>query len=222
MNNNMKRWTITAMIMTVMFVAIVGTSSADQRSGITQPNYWGNKIGSFEYNGVTVDAFSNGNSIKGPLYDSHSYSAYGLQYQCTEYVNRFYAQALGKDLYSVYKGNANGYFSRASQFRLVAYKNGGTTPPQMGDIICSNGVSGVNVGHVAIVRQVIDNPTGVKSIRVIHQNWANVPSKDKYGAWIYNPDANYKELTMKKINGKYTVNSFGSGYPVTGWLHKQN
>jgi hypothetical protein len=39
MANNIKRWTITAMIMTVMFVAIVGTSSA------AAPPYWGNKIG---------------------------------------------------------------------------------------------------------------------------------------------------------------------------------
>ena len=40
MTHNMKRWTITAMIMTVMLVAIVGTCSA------AAPNYWGNKIGS--------------------------------------------------------------------------------------------------------------------------------------------------------------------------------
>lgn len=174
----------------------------------------GNKIGSFTYNGATVDAFSDGNA--GIYYDSHSYSAYGLQYQCTEYVNRFYAQALGKtNLYSVYKGNANGYYSRASQFGLVAYKNGGTTPPQMGDIICSNG-NGVNVGHVAIVRQVLPD-----SIRVIHQNWENIPWKVN-GVWTFNQNANYYPLKMTVSGGKYTVSSFGTGYPVTGWLHKQN
>ena len=48
MTHNMKRWVMTAMIMAVMLVALVGTSSA----AITQPNYWGNKIGSFTYNGA--------------------------------------------------------------------------------------------------------------------------------------------------------------------------
>jgi CHAP domain len=215
LNHKMKRWMIAAMVMAVMFVAIVGTSSATVAPAY-KPPYWGNQIGSFTYNGHEVGAYSNG-------YSSFVYrdrGTFGYQFQCVEYVNRFYVQALGhKNM--VGTGNANQYFATASSKGLIAYKNGGTTPPQMGDIICSNG-NGVNVGHVAIVRQVIDPPTGVKSIRVIHQNWANIPSKDKYGAWIYNPDANYKELIMTKINGKYTVNSFGSGYPVTGWLHKQN
>jgi surface antigen len=214
MTHNMKRWTITAMILTVMLVAIVGTSSADSRSGIIQPNYWDNKIGSFEYNGATVDAFSNGN--QGAEYDSHSYSAYGLQYQCTEYVNRFYAQALGKDLYSVYKGNAKGYYDKASQFGLVAYQNTvSTTPPQMGDIICSNYGT---YGHVAIVRQVLPD-----SIRVIHQNWQNSigPKENNY----YNQDCNYYQLTLKKDSkGRYTVGSFSKSgaYDVYGWLHKNN
>jgi len=199
MTHNMKRWTITAMIMTVMLVAIVGTSSA-----AAPPAGWGNKIGSFTYNEVEVGAYSNGDvNYLGP------YGTYGYQFQCVEYVNRFYVQALGhKNMKG--GGNANQYFSTASSKGLVAYKNGGTTPPQMGDIICSNGNGAKNnYGHVAIVRQVLPD-----SIRVIQQNWVNLP------ATFPNQNANYFPLTMKVSGGKYTVGAFSSAYPVVGWLHK--
>jgi len=200
----MKRWMIAAMIMTIMFVAVVGTSSA----AVYTPPYWGNQIGSFTYNEHEVGAYSNGNEKF--VYPDRG--TFGYQFQCVEYVNRFYFQALGhKNM--VGTGNANNYYSTASSRELVAYKNGGTTPPQMGDIICSNG-NGVNVGHVAIVRQVLPD-----SIRVIHQNWENIPLKVN-GVWTFNPKANYFPLKMTVSGGKYTVSQFGTGYPVTGWLHK--
>src|SRR5664280_75391 len=201
----MKRWMIAAMIMTIMFVAVVGTSSA----AVYTPPYWGNQIGSFTYNEHEVGAYSNGNEKF--VYPDRG--TFGYQFQCVEYVNRFYFQALGhKNM--VGTGNANNYYSTASSRELVAYKNGGTTPPQMGDIICSNG-NGVNVGHVAIVRQVLPD-----SIRVIHQNWENIPLKVN-GVWTFNPKANYFPLKMTVSGGKYTVSQFGTGYPVTGWLNKQ-
>ena len=197
---------MTAFIMAVMFVAIVGTSSA------AAPPYWGNKIGSFTYNGVEVGAYSNGNiNYVGP------YGTYGYQFQCVEYVNRFYSQALGfpnmGDPKTGMNADAKNYFSTAPSWGLVPYKNGGTTPPQMGDIICSNG-NGVNKGHVAIVRQVLPD-----SIRVIHQNWEN--SIGLASENYYNKNANYYPLKMTVSGGKYTVSAFGSGYPVTGWLHKK-
>ena len=203
MNYNIKRWTMTALIMAVMFVAIVGTSYA-----ATQPPYWGNKIGSFTYNGVEVPAFSNGASI---TYNSGSYSAYGLQYHCTEYVNRFYAQALGKTDMPKNK-NAKNYYSAGPSYGLIQNRNSvSKIPPQMGDIICSN--SGT-YGHVAIVRQVLTD-----KIYVIHQNWAYLPGPASNN--YYNQECNYKPLTLKRnANGSYTVGSFSSSYSVYGWLHK--
>jgi CHAP domain len=204
----MKKSMITAMIMTIMVVAIVGTSSAAEYT----PPYWGNQIGSFTYNGHEVGAYSNANT--GFFYPLHG--TYGHQFQCVEYVNRFYSQALGfpnmGDPNTGMNADAKNYFSTAPSWGLVAYKNSGTTPPQMGDIICSNG-NGVNKGHVAIVRQVLPD-----SIRVIHQNWAN--SIGLASENYYNKDANYYPLKMTLSGGKYTVSAFGSGYPVTGWLHK--
>lgn len=200
MTNNMKRWMITAMIMAVLLVATIDTSSA------AAPPYWGNNIGSFTYNGVEVGAYSNGNiNYVGP------YGTYGYQFQCVEYVNRFYVQALGhKNMRG--SGNANQYYGKASSLSLVAYRNGvSTTAPQMGDIICSN--SGT-YGHVAIVRQVLPD-----KIYVIHQNWVNTPGPASNN--YYNQNCNYYPLTLKKdSSGRYTVGSFSSSYSVYGWLHK--
>lgn len=212
MTNNVKRLLMAAIIMALMLAVVVGTCSA----AVTTPNYWGNKIGSFTYNGVEVGAYSNG--YIGYFYPLHG--TYGHQFQCVEYVNRFYSQALGfpnmGDPNTGLNVNANQYFSKAPSWGLTAYKNGGTTPPQMGDIICSNGNGAKdNVGHVAIVRQVLDD-----SIRVIHQNWKNIPSNDASNNY-YNQECNYYRLGMKKsASGQYTVSGFSSAYPVVGWLHK--
>jgi len=175
-----------AVIAAIMLVASVSISSASA---------WGTQVGSFTFNGVTVIAKSNGYND----FNSKSWSDYGLQYQCVEYVNRFYVEALGhKNM--IHTGDANQYFSSASSKGLDAYPNGGTVPPQPGDILCSNGG---DHGHVAIVREVTNN-----KVYVIHQNWANGPSDNK------------KEIGMTVSNGKYAVNSFGTNYPVVGWLRK--
>ena len=78
---------ITAMILTVMLVASIGTSTA----AITTPPYWGNQIGSFEYNGHDVGAYSNGFIGVGKFYFYPLHGTYGHQFQCVEYVNRFYS-----------------------------------------------------------------------------------------------------------------------------------
>ena len=184
--NNMKQLIISVMIVALMLVASISISSASD---------YGTQVGSFTLNGVTVPAYSNGNND----YNSKTWSSYGLQYQCVEYVNRFYVQALGHTN-MIHTGNANQYFSSASGRGLDAYPNGGTVPPQPGDILCSNGGS---YGHVAIVREVTNN-----NIYVIHQNWANSASD------------NSKKISMAVSGGKYTISGFSSKYPVVGWLRK--
>lgn len=218
MNHNMKRLIMPAMVLAIMLVAIIGTSTA----AITTPPYWGNQIGSFEYNGHDVGAYSNGFIGVEKFYFYPLHGTYGHQFQCVEYVNRFYSQALGfanmGDPNTGMNVDANKYLSTAPSWGLVPYKNRvSTTPPKMGDIICSN--SGTS-GHVAIVRQVINTDGYPRSIRVIHQNYANIPTKTSTG-WTYNQNANYLELKMtKSSNGIYTVGNFPNGYTVAGWLHK--
>ena len=116
---------------------------------LTVQAQFGAVLGSF--NGVT--SYSNGSV--GYVSNQYNYigsTNTGMKWQCVEYVNRYYYSIYGLDLKStgIY-GNANHYFSNATSAGLNAYSNGSTTPPQVGDIICSNG--GI-YGHVGIIREV--------------------------------------------------------------------
>ncbi len=153
---------------------------------------FGTKVGS--YNGV--DAYSNGSNG----YVSYQYNYYnnyntGMKWQCVEYVNRYYKAIYNKQITG---GNANTYYSNASSKGLNSAKNGSSTKPKTGMILCSNGGS---YGHVAIIREV-----GSNYVKVIHQNWSNSSSD------------NSKQLSMTVKNGKYTISGFSSSYPVQGWL----
>ncbi|MGB9927730.1 MAG: CHAP domain-containing protein [Methanosarcina sp.] len=153
------------------------------------------EVGSFELNGVNVIAYANNPS-------AGVYGYYGLQYECVEYVNRFYGKALGHRTMAG-GGHAKQYLGSASEKGLKAYKNGeSTTIPCIGDIICSNNG---DYGHVAIVRQVLSD-----RIYVIHQNFRNYPCQE----------ANYLPLTLSKTNGMWKVDGFDSKYQVSGWLRK--
>jgi surface antigen len=59
---------------------------------------------------------------------------------------------------------ANLYYQHATARGLIAYPNRGSVPPQIGDIIVSEGNIN-NVGHVAIVGDVSSN-----NIHLVEQN----------------------------------------------------
>jgi surface antigen len=165
--------------------------AADGIASVEQAVAFGQWVGSFK----GVDAYSNGSNG----YVSGLYSCCGLKWQCVEYVNRFYVQALGhQNLKGT--GNANAYFGTAASKGLVAYGNSNATPPAVDDMLTSAGGA---YGHIAIVREV-----GPNYVKVIHQNWANS-----------SPD-NSMTLAMWYSNGKYTVEGFSGSYPVQGWLRK--
>ena len=130
--------------------------------GVRDP--WGTVVG--EYNGVT--AYSNGLDHGT---DGTPYGTYGYQYQCVEYVNRFYVVALSHSGYTCGSdnmrgcGHARSYYANADQLNLDAFPNGSTTAPRPDDILV---LDGNTYGHVAIIRQV--DPDGV---RIIQQNWYN-------------------------------------------------
>ncbi len=149
---------------------------------------WGTSVGT--YGGVI--AYSNGsNSYVGP------YSTYGYQYQCVEYVNRYFVVAKGKANMRG-SGNANAYCSGRSGYGVTVYTNGtSTTSPATGDFVASTGGT---YGHVAIV-----NSVSASAITVIQQNWSNSSS-----------DAS-KSLTLSTSSGKYTVGTFSASYPVACW-----
>lgn len=152
------------------------------------------QVGTFN----NVVAYSNGTvGNASSVYNTASGINTGMKWQCVEYVNRYYYSVYGLDLKStgIY-GNANHYYSNAALAGLNAYPNSGTTAPQVGDIICSNGGT---YGHIAIIREV-----GTTYIKVIHQNWSN--------------DTNDDSKTLTRSGN--TIGDFNSTYPVVGWLRK--
>lgn len=147
---------------------------------------WGTWVGSYN----SVSAYSNGStSYVGP------YGTYGYQYQCVEYVNRYFVSAKGKSNMRG-TGNANAYCSGRPS-GISVYSNGSTTKPATGDYLASKGGT---YGHVAIVREV-----GSTYVKVIQQNWSNSTSD------------NSKTLTLSLAAGKYTVGDFSASYPVSCW-----
>lgn len=123
--------------------------------------------------------------------------SYGLEYQCVEYVKRFYKVALGVDT-SGWRGNADQYFATASAKGLAAYANGGQVKPAPNDVLVFKGEP---YGHVAIVTNVTDT-----SISFIEENWSR---------------AGVATLALTNSSSTYTVAARPSrktSYQVQGWL----
>jgi surface antigen len=119
-----------------------------------------------------VSALSN-DPYQASEQDCAGLGTYGDQYQCTEFVRRFYHVIFGADTEvpavqgtSPWRGNAGTYFDTATRRGLVPFRNGGTAPPAPDDILVFTSVQHV-AGHVAIV-------TSVNSdfIEIIEQNWS--------------------------------------------------
>ncbi len=145
-----------------------------------------------QYQGIS--AYSNGY----PDYYGPN-DTYKWRYLCIEYVNRFYAQVFPHQNMSwVYA--AYDYYKSYQQLGLDRYPNGGTVPPQPGDLLCSDGG---RWGHVAIVREV-----GSNYLKLIQQNWYQ-DGRDSA-----------MTLTLTYSGGHYTLAPFSSVYPIQGWLRK--
>jgi len=160
------------------------------------------------YNGVAV--YSNGASVgyTSGLNNVSGYST-GYKWQCVEYVNRFYWQKYGKKIAG---GNAGEYFGKAAGKGLKACANGGSAQPQEGNILCSNGGGSGHVGIISRVPRITG--AGNYTIDVVQQNWTPKSAVGDY--------TTRHTLTVTKKSGQYyyTVSTFGSGYPIQGWLYR--
>ncbi|HEV8414592.1 MAG TPA: CHAP domain-containing protein [Bryobacteraceae bacterium] len=96
----------------------------------------------------------------------------GDQYQCVEFIRRFYREAkkdiAASDWYGTF-GDAQDFYLHPAYFGLVRYPNGGTIPPQLDDIV---GFASANnkAGHVAIVKEIDDIGGAQFTIKLIEQN----------------------------------------------------
>jgi hypothetical protein len=152
------------------------------------------------YRGVSTK--SNGGDQFSEDDCDESSGAYGDQYQCVEFVKRFYAVALGADV-SKWSGDAVDYFRTASAKGLIAFANGTTTtPPRPDDILVFS--YSKTLGHVAIISSLSGN-----SVNFTEQNWS------------YSGTAS---LPFTVENGVYTitdrVSSKGAVFHVLGWLRR--
>jgi surface antigen len=95
----------------------------------------------------------------------------GLEYQCVEFVKRYYYQHYHHKMPDSY-GNAKDFYNDSiadgklnSKRNLIQYKNPSTTKPAVGDLLIFDGHVGNKYGHVAIISFVNDN-----EIEIIQQN----------------------------------------------------
>ncbi len=150
-----------------------------------------------EFSGVA--AYSNGNTSYYSDVSNYVNGTYtGIQWQCVEYVRRYYLLVYGIDLASMHLGDANTWYDNASAMGLERYPNGSSTSPQVGDILVSEGG---DYGHVAIVKSVSGS-----QVCTIQQNFSNDST-----------DVN-RCLTLAVSGGNYTVGGFSATYPIEGWL----
>ena len=147
-----------------------------------------------------VPAYQNGTKVTrshGRHYAEDGYY-YGQKWQCVEYVKRFYHDALGHSMPSVW-GHARDFFDPEVEHGhinpargLVQYLNGGDTAPKPDDLLVFRAGS---LGHVAIVTRVTSD-----EVEVIQQN-------------VHGSPRSVHTLTRK--NGHWTV---GSSKNPAGWL----
>ncbi|MBU3135528.1 CHAP domain-containing protein [Clostridium gasigenes] len=125
---------------------------------------------------------------------------YGYEWQCVEYVKRFYHQIKDHKMPDVY-GNAKEFFDDSvpqgelnKSRDLVQYRNGESVKPEADDLIV---FTNSKYGHVAIVTEVKSN-----YIEVIQQN-------------VYGKTREQYELVLE--DGQYYV---GTIQKPAGWLRK--
>jgi surface antigen len=131
-------------------------------------------------------------------------ATYGLQYQCVEYVRRFYHLVKGIEtregkMGKRWNGNANTYFKTAAEKELDAFENGGPVAPRPDDILAFQGGP---YGHVAIITRVAED-----HIEFVEQNFSPTGT----GRLAYNPVTNRVE--NRKAGGELFI--------IEGWLRRQ-
>lgn len=118
---------------------------------------------------------------------------YGLQYQCVEYAQRYYGlSSQGLNAKDFYTTPPTGF---------VAYSNGTSEQPQIGDFIVFDAVVNNSHGHIAVVDAVNND-----SVTIIEQNFRR--------------DQGEANLGITQTNGNFYVERLNSDYKALGWVRK--
>ena len=172
---------------------------ADRRDGwSTHVPVHGAVLGNFE----GVDIYAPGS------FDARG--TYGIEFECVEYVNRFYAERLHyRNMTKT--GHADSYFWNAKEKGLEAFANGSVTPPQKYDILVyDKSDHDGSPGHVAIVSHV-DLLKG--TISVVQQNSA----ARRYGGLLTKVIPTESFPIEQCDAGEWFIFTQANRLPVVGW-----
>ena len=139
-------------------------------------------------------------NVHGKHYSKDGYY-YGYEWQCVEFIKRYYYDYLGHEMPDGY-GNAKDFFDDSipqgevnEKRGLVQYRNGGNEMPKVNDILIFNDTT---YGHIVIISEV-----GEDYIEVIQQNMGT-HTRDKF--------------ELKKDGNNYYI---GGHRTPAGWLRKE-
>lgn len=142
------------------------------------------------YNGVYVYYNGGVDNVSGRNLTKDGYNI-GLQYQCVEFVKRYYYEYLNHKMPDSY-GHAKDFFDKnvpdgkiSPKRNLIQYTNHSKSKPKESDLIIFDGTTGNKYGHVAIISAVTD-----KEIEIVQQNpgpfgksRAKLPLSFEEGKW---------------------------------------
>jgi len=144
--------------------------------------------------GDVLDSFQNIPAKSNGEYNNCTWTGNG-DWQCVEYVKRFYEDEVGDAITTSWGYAANAYENNDPG--LSTYANGGTMAPEVGDILCFDDGDD---GHVGIVTNVNHD-----QVKIIDQNRTTSSSEI------------IMALSMSDANDHYTVSDWGD-YDIEGWL----
>ncbi|WP_420572862.1 CHAP domain-containing protein [Kordia sp.] len=156
------------LILALLLIFCVGLLKLSQHVNLNPFRTVGESLDSF--NGVEV--YYNGavNHVVKRNVSKDGYNL-GLQYQCVEFVKRYYYEYLNHKMPDSY-GHARDFFNysiedgkRNPRRNLVQYTNGSISKPKIHDILVFKASRYNSFGHVAIITKVTEN-----TVAIIQQN----------------------------------------------------
>ncbi|KGN82642.1 amidase [Porphyromonadaceae bacterium COT-184 OH4590] len=191
----------TYIIITIAIVISIGIL-VFRKFNLNNNFYIGQPIDSL--NGVIVYYNGGVDNVSGRNITTDNYNI-GLQYQCVEFVKRYYYEYLNHKMPDSY-GHAKDFFDHTvkdgqinSRRNLIQYTNPSATKPQIDDLLIFGAILSNRYGHVAIISNVTDN-----EIEIIQQNpGAFGKSRVKFD--------------MKINGGQYYIDN----KRILGWLRKE-
>lgn len=189
----MKKIRIASFIFIVLFISC----KQIKKTNLNPTHKVGQKIDSLH----NVYVFYNGgvdNVVKRSIKNGYNI---GLQYQCVEFVKRYYFEHFNHKMPDSY-GHALSFFNKQvadgslnKQRNLIQYSNPSITKPKISDLIVMDKTITNPYGHVVIVSKVSDN-----NIEIIQQNPGPFSSSRAVFKLLKNSEGKWK-IEHKEVMG---------------------